>query len=272
LLDQPIGVIDSGVGGLTVAKEIMRQLPKEKIIYVGDTKRCPYGPRAEEEVLQYTWEMAHYLLRHHHIKMLVIACNTATAIALDEIKATLDIPVIGVIQPGARTAIKVTNNQHIGVIGTANTIKSEAYKEALLSLKAGLTVQSLACPMLVPFVESGTFLDHTADEVVKASLEPMKETGIDTLILGCTHYPILKEPIQRFMGSGVNIISSGDETAREASTILSYKGLLNDSKEEPVHTFYTTGQQQNFQNIAQDWFGYLPGKVETVSLEHVYQQ
>lgn len=265
-------MIDSGVGGLTVAKEIMRQLPKEKIIYVGDTKRCPYGPRAEEEVLQYTWEMAHYLLRHHHIKMLVIACNTATAIALDEIKATLDIPVIGVIQPGARTAIKVTNNQHIGVIGTANTIKSEAYKEALLSLKAGLTVQSLACPMLVSFVESGTFLDHTADEVVKVSLEPMKETGIDTLILGCTHYPILKEPIQRFMGSGVNIISSGDETAREASTILSYKGLLNDSKEEPVHTFYTTGQQQNFQNIAQDWFGYLPGKVETVSLEHVYQQ
>ncbi|MGE6629028.1 glutamate racemase [Bacillus sp. NPDC077027] len=271
MLDQPIGVLDSGVGGLTVAKEIIRQLPKEKIIYVGDTKRCPYGPRMQEEVLQYTWEMTNYLLRHHHIKMLVIACNTATAIALDEIKATLDIPVIGVIQPGARTAIKVTRNQHIGVIGTMNTIKSDAYKNALLSLKTGLTVESLACPMLVPFVESGTFLDHTADEVVKASLEPMKGKGIDTLILGCTHYPILKEPIQRFMGNDVNIISSGDETAREASTILSYQGLLNTSQEVPHHQFYTTGEQSNFQNIASDWFGYLPGSVETVSLEKTYQ-
>ncbi|MBJ7572207.1 glutamate racemase [Bacillus halotolerans] len=266
MLEQPIGVIDSGVGGLTVAKEIMRQLPKENIIYVGDTKRCPYGPRPEEEVLQYTRELTHYLLKNHHIKMLVIACNTATAIALEDIQRDVDIPVVGVIQPGARAAIKVTENQHIGVIGTENTIKSNAYEEALLALNAELKVENLACPLLVPFVESGKFLDKTADEIVKTSLSPLKDTSIDSLILGCTHYPILKDAIQRYMGEHVNIISSGDETAREVSTILSYKGLLNQSPFTPDHQFLTTGEREQFAKIADDWFGHEVGHVECISL------
>lgn len=267
MLEQPIGVIDSGVGGLTVAKEIMRQLPKENIIYVGDTKRCPYGPRPEEEVLQYTWELTNYLLENHHIKMLVIACNTATAIALDDIQRSVGIPVVGVIQPGARAAIKVTDNQHIGVIGTENTIKSNAYEEALLALNPDLKVENLACPLLVPFVESGKFLDKTADEIVKTSLYPLKDTSIDSLILGCTHYPILKEAIQRYMGEHVNIISSGDETAREVSTILSYKGLLNQSANAPDHQFLTTGVRDQFAKIADDWFGHEVGHVECISLQ-----
>lgn len=266
MLEQPIGVIDSGVGGLTVAKEIMRQLPKENIIYVGDTKRCPYGPRPEEEVLQYTRELTNYLLKNHHIKMLVIACNTATAIALEDIQRDVDIPVVGVIQPGARAAIKVTENQHIGVIGTENTIKSNAYEEALLALNAELKVENLACPLLVPFVESGKFLDKTADEIVKTSLSPLKDTSIDSLILGCTHYPILKDAIQRYMGEHVNIISSGDETAREVSTILSYKGLLNQSSFTPNHQFLTTGERDQFAKIADDWFGHEVGHVECISL------
>ncbi|MGU9503406.1 glutamate racemase [Bacillus paralicheniformis] len=267
MLDQPIGVIDSGVGGLTVAKEIMRQLPKEKIIYLGDTKRCPYGPRDRKEVLSYTWEMTNYLLSRHHIKMLVIACNTATAIALEEISREVAIPVIGVVQPGARTAIKVTENQRIGVIGTENTIKSGAYEEALLSLNGDLTVENLACPMFVPFVESGKFLDETADEIVRSSLHPLRDSSIDTLILGCTHYPILKEPIQRYMGERVNIISSGDETAREVSTILSYNGLLSKTGEPPEHLFLTTGERARFTKIANDWFGYEVKNVDSISLQ-----
>lgn len=185
--------------------------------------------------------MTDYLLENHHIKMLVIACNTATAIALEDIQRKTDIPVVGVIQPGARTAIKVTKNQHIGVIGTVNTIKSRAYEQALLGLNAELQVENTACPLLVPFVESGRFLQESAEEAVEASLEPLKGTSIDTLILGCTHYPILKDPIQNYMGEHVKIISSGDETAREVSTILSYKGLLNQSKHAPEHQFLTTG-------------------------------
>ncbi|WP_082022617.1 MULTISPECIES: glutamate racemase [Bacillus] len=267
MLEQPIGVIDSGVGGLTVAKEIMRQLPKENIIYVGDTKRCPYGPRPEEEVLQYTWELTNYLLENHHIKMLVIACNTATAIALEDIRRSVGIPVVGVIQPGARAAIKMTENQHIGVIGTENTMKSNAYEEALLALNPDLKVENLACPLLVPFVESGKFLDKTADEIVKTSLYPLKDTSIDSLILGCTHYPILKDSIQRYMGEHVNMISSGDETAREVSTILSYKGLLNQSSVVPNHQFLTTGAHDQFAKIADDWFGHGVGHVECISLQ-----
>ncbi|ATH92684.1 glutamate racemase [Bacillus glycinifermentans] len=267
MLDQPIGVIDSGVGGLTVAKEIMRQLPKENIIYLGDTKRCPYGPRDRKEVLSFTWEMTNYLLSRHHIKMLVIACNTATAIALEDISQAVGIPVIGVVQHGARAAIKVTENQRIGVIGTENTIRSGAYEKALLSLNGDLTVENVACPMFVPFVESGKFLDETADEIVRASLYPLRDSSIDTLILGCTHYPILKEPIQRYMGERVNIISSGDETAREVSTILSYNGLLNKSALSPEHQFFTTGDRERFKKIANDWFGYDVKNVNSITIE-----
>ena len=224
-MDQPIGVIDSGVGGLTVAKEIMRQLPKEKIIYLGDTKRCPYGPRDRKEVLSYTWEMTNYLLSRHHIKMLVIACNTATAIALEEISREVAIPVIGVVQPGARTAIKVTENQRIGVIGTENTIKSGAYEEALLSLNGDLTVENLACPMFVPFVESGKFLDETADEIVRTSLHPLRDSSIDTLILGCTHYPFLLPVLQKvadaYAGAGkVRFIDPAPAVARRLVQVM----------------------------------------------------
>lgn len=211
--------------------------------------------------------MTDYLLENHHIKMLVIACNTATAIALEDIQRKTDIPVVGVIQPGARTAIKVTKNQHIGVIGTVNTIKSRAYEQALLGLNAELQVENTACPLLVPFVESGRFLQESAEEAVEASLEPLKGTSIDTLILGCTHYPILKDPIQNYMGEHVKIISSGDETAREVSTILSYKGLLNQSKHAPEHQFLTTGERNGFAKIAEDWFGHEIGHVECISLQ-----
>jgi glutamate racemase len=268
-LKSPIGVIDSGVGGLTVAKEIMRQLPKEEIIYLGDTARCPYGPRPAEEVRRFTWEMTNYLLDNHHIKMLVIACNTATAIALQEIQENLDIPVIGVIFPGARTAVKVTNNDHIGVIGTINTIKSAAYETALKTLNNHLTVEGLACPKFVPLVESGEFEGEEAKLIVEESLAPFKGSDIDTLILGCTHYPILQLQIEEFMGQAVNIICSGDETAREVSTILSYKKALNQSFGKKQHLFLTTGPKQLFEKIASKWFEHPIKHVRSISFDHI---
>lgn len=198
-MKRPIGVIDSGVGGLTVAREIIRQLPNEEIIYLGDNARCPYGLRPKEEVRQFTWEMTNYLLSHD-IKMLVIACNTATALVLDEIQAELSIPVIGVVYPGARTALKVTKNNYVGVIGTVNTIESGAYEDALKSINNQIIVESLACPQFVPIVEAGEFVGQKAEHIVAESLEPLRGKEIDTLILGCTHYPLLRNTIKPILG------------------------------------------------------------------------
>ena len=269
-MQKPIGVIDSGVGGLTVAKEIMRQLPKERIIYLGDTARCPYGPRDKEEVLEFTWEMTNHLLMHHDIKMLVIACNTATAVALEEISEKLSIPVIGVIEPGARTALKVTENKHIGVIGTVGTITSGAYESALKTINSDVHVESLACPPFVPLVESGEYEGELPDQIVRETLIPILNKGIDTLILGCTHYPLLKDSIQKAVGTTTEIISSGDETAREVSTILYYKKILNKQKgKTKQHLFLTTGPKELFQKIASKLFEQTIENVETIVLEKI---
>jgi glutamate racemase len=263
---QPIGIIDSGVGGLTVAKEVMRQLPKETIYYLGDTARCPYGPRSAPEVKKFTWQMTEYLLQYD-MKMLIIACNTATAVVLDEIQTQLDIPVIGVIHPGARAAIKHTYNKKIGVLGTVGTINSGAYEEALHSLHGSLEVSPLACPKFVPLVESGEYNSATADSIVKETLASMKNTDIDTLILGCTHYPLLQSKIQDYMGDKVSVISSGDETAREISTILDYYNLLYQGVRVPEHRFFTTGSSFLFSQIASDWLNIGKVHAETIRLQ-----
>ncbi|KEK17803.1 glutamate racemase [Bacillus manliponensis] len=265
VLNRAIGVIDSGIGGLTVAKELIRQLPKERIIYVGDTARCPYGPRSREEVRQFTWEMTEYLLEKN-IKMLVIACNTATAVVLEEMKEKLPIPVVGVIHPGSRTALKVTRAHHVGVIGTIGTVKSGAYEEALKSINNRVMVESLACPPFVELVESGNFDSKLAYETVKETLEPLKETEIDTLILGCTHYPILGPVIKHVMGDDVQLISSGDETAREVSTILYHSKMLNEGEEQSDHLFLTTGEVGVFKEIASKWFGQPIENVKYITL------
>jgi glutamate racemase len=264
-LNQPIGVIDSGVGGLTVAKEIMRQLPNEQILYVGDTARCPYGPRSGEEVKKFTWQMTDFLV-NKGIKMLVIACNTATAVALEEIQNELSIPVVGVIHPGARTAIKVTKNHQIGIIGTVGTVKSNAYEFALKSINKKSKVTSLACPKFVPLVESGEVDGPLVKKVVAETLAPIKNKGLDTLILGCTHYPLLEKIIKKTMGNQVSVISSGEETAREVSTILFYNGWLTTNKDEPTHQFYTTGSKPIFKRIATNWLDTNELSVETIKL------
>lgn len=265
-MNKPIGVIDSGIGGLTVVKEILRQLPKEEVIYIGDTARCPYGPRPEDEISKYTWEMINYLI-DKKIKMLVIACNTATAVVLEEAKKKLKIPVIGVIHPGAIAALKVTKNDYVGVIGTSGTISSDAYKKTLTSINNQIKVESLACPLFVPLVEHGVFNGAQAYEVVSKSLLALKGKAIDTLILGCTHYPLLSDVIQSVMGEEIEIISSGDETAREVSALLYYKRLLYTGNRIPNHMFYTTGEEERFRKIAQGWLETKALVVTTISLK-----
>ena len=265
-MNRPIGVIDSGVGGLTVAREIMRQLPNETVVYVGDTARCPYGPRPAEEVRAFTWQMTKFLLEQD-IKMLVIACNTATAVVLDDIRKELSIPVLGVIHPGARAAIKVTKSRRIGIIGTEGTVKSAAYEKALKQINKRTYVVSLACPKFVPVVESGEYQGAVAKKIVAETLKPLKNKGLDTLILGCTHYPLLEPLIQNVMGYNVTVISSGEETAREVSTILYHNRLLNTEEEDPEHVFYTTGSKSIFSQIASDWLGIPIISVSTTKLD-----
>lgn len=250
-MNQPIGVLDSGAGGLTVVKELTRQLPNEKIIYIGDTARCPYGPRTVEEVKAFTWQMVHFLLKKD-VKMIVIACNTATAVVLDEIQSTLDIPVMGVIDPGARAARMMTQNGKIGVLGTLGTIKSKAYEEALTTIDHTVEVYPLACPRFVPLVESNEFNSDIAVRVVEETLQPLLREPIDSVILGCTHYPLLAPLIKNVLGNKVAIISSGDETAREVSAILGFQRKLA-TKAHPSHEFYTTGSPALFRVLVTEW-------------------
>ncbi|WAA11612.1 glutamate racemase [Fervidibacillus halotolerans] len=264
----PIGIIDSGVGGLTVVKEIIRQLPNESIVYIGDTARCPYGSRPKEEIMKFTIEMTKYLERFQ-IKMLIIACNTATAVALQHLRKKLSIPVLGVVHPGARAAIKGTSKNRIGVIGTEVTIGSKAYETALQSIQKRTIVYGLACPEFVPLVESGQWSGPIAEKTVENSLAPLKKKDIDTLILGCTHYPLLEPLIRDYLGDDVQIISSGEETAREASVILDHTKSLNDTNIKPKYRFFTTGCVSSFKEIARSWLCLENIDVQSINLSNV---
>ncbi|QAY68421.1 glutamate racemase [Paenibacillus protaetiae] len=253
-MQQPIAVLDSGVGGLTVVKEIMRQLPREKVVYFGDTARTPYGPRPSWEVVRFTREIVDYLLQFQP-KMIVIACNTATAVALEDIRSRVDVPVIGVINPGARAAVKRTQSGCIGVIGTQGTINSGAYDMALKEITPHVKVISEACPEFVPLVEQGNFRSEETYRTVLSSIGHLRNYPMDCLILGCTHYPFLTETIAEVMGDKVNLISSADETARDISTILHDQGKQARSELMPVHQFFCSGDAGLFKMIAQQWLG-----------------
>lgn len=263
-MERSIGVIDSGVGGLTVALELMRQLPREQLIYLGDTKRCPYGSRTEEEVRTFTWEMVNFLLQKN-IKLLVVACNTATAFTIKELKEQLNIPVIGVIHPGARAAINVSPSRNIAVIGTEGTIQSGSYVNALKQIHSDIHVYPLACPTLVPIVEKGAFSGAETEAVIEESLLALKPfQQFDTLILGCTHYPLIKQGIQSIVGEHVNIVSSSEETARETSALLDNAGLLNNHSSKEKHVFYTTGDLSVFTKMAKLIFREHDGGVPSI--------
>ncbi len=251
-MNAPIGVIDSGVGGLTVAKAIMELLPNETIYYIGDTARCPYGPRSKQEVRTFTWQMAK-ALEKMNVKMLVIACNTATAVALESLQKNMPFPVLGVINAGARAAIKKTKRNEIVVLATEGTVKSAAYELAINSLSTKAKVIPLACPTFVPLVESGEYEGQFSYDMVANGLKPLVEERFDTVILGCTHYPILQKQIEAAVGEDVHVLSSAEETARDAEAILAFNNQLRKDTTPPEHKFFASGSVPIFRSIAERW-------------------
>lgn len=252
---QAIGIIDSGVGGLTVAREIFQQLPNEKLVYVGDNARCPYGSRSADEIRSFTYQMIQFL-EQFSIKALVVACNTATAVVLEELIGESDLPIIGVIDPGARAAIASTRSGRIGIIGTETTVRSQAYVRALRRINPDLYFTSLACPAFVPLVEGQLLETEEAHRIVEESLVPLKREGIDTLILGCTHYPLLAPLIQDALGNDITLINSGEETAMGLSGLLTLHDLhAAPSAESAQHRFFTSGDPQVFKEIGEQWLG-----------------
>lgn len=249
---KPIGVIDSGVGGLTVVKEMLNMLPNESILYLGDDLRCPYGSRSTEEVLTFTVEMV-TKLAEMDIKMLVIACNTATAVALDTIRNLFSFPVIGVVVPGARAAVTNSKTKHIAVLGTARTIDSRAYDEEILRQAPDAVVYPLACPDFVPIVESGQYRSKSARITINKTVQKLADKDFDTAILGCTHYPLLEGHIQSCLPEHVQIISSAVETVRDVDAELTNHGIKNVETDVPQSIYYTTGPRESFEAIVKDW-------------------
>ncbi len=236
---RPIGMFDSGVGGLTVARSTIDLLPHEDLIYFGDNARCPYGPRPPDQIRSFAFEIMDMLVAQD-VKMLVIACNSASSAALVDARERYDLPIVSVIEPGTRAAIAATRNRRIGLIGTDATVRSGAYDRAVDETRANVTLVSQACPRFVEFVEQG---DTTSDELVKVAeeyLQPLKEQDVDTLLLACTHYPLLTGVIQYVMGEGVLLISSAEVTANEVFARLKDDDLLNPSQETGSHRFITS--------------------------------
>ena len=251
--ESAIGVFDSGIGGLTVLQKIIETLPKENTVYLGDTARAPYGTKSVETVLRYSFENTEFLVQKG-VKAVVVACNTSTAIALTQLRDSLSIPVIGVIEPGVRRAIKSTKNKKVGVIGTEATIQSGAYTRALKEADGGVEVYSRACPLFVPLVEEGWTDNDVVEMTVKAYLGSLKQSGIDALILGCTHYPLLKKAIREFIGSGVRLVDSAEEKAREVENTLK-TAVLTRRTGEGIHSFFVTDAPDRFIEVGRRFLG-----------------
>ncbi len=263
--NSPIGVFDSGIGGLTVLKEIFRALPAESTIYLGDTARVPYGIRSHETVMRYSFENTQFLVSKG-IKLMVIACNTASSISLDAIKKTVPIPVIGVIEPGASAAVEGTRNKRIGIIGTEATVRSSAYKKAIKAVDSSAEVFGLPCPLFVPLVEEGWTEGEIAMVIAEKYLDEMKGRGIDTLVLGCTHYPLLKSVISKVMGSDIRLIDSAVETTKKISEILRSEGLERKSKAKPLREFYVTDSPERFVKVGERFLGQKIEHIKKIDL------
>jgi glutamate racemase len=288
IADLPIGVFDSGIGGLTVVREIIRQLPQEAIIYFGDTLRCPYGPRPLPEIRDFARQISCWLA-HQGVKLMVIACNSATAAALETIQQQSSVPVIGVVEPGARAAVRATTARRVGVIGTVATIESGIYSRAIRSLDAGITTFSATTPRFVEIVEQGLRLDRNPIEDIMAKtssiyirpafadiardyLKPLRRCKIDTLVLGCTHYPLLKPLIAQVVGNDVEIISSAEETARDVAETLERRGQAASAGASPRHRFITTAADPTeFAQLGSAIIAQPIAAPETVSIEQLVQ-
>lgn len=266
--DAPVGVFDSGVGGLTVAREIMRNLPSEKIVYFGDTARVPYGSKSKETVIRYSRQIIRFL-QEQQVKAIVVACNTASAFALDTVRTEFDIPIIGVIESGAKVAAARTRNKRVGIIGTVGTVGSGIHAQYLKKLDPEITVFGKACPLFVPLVEEGWLHDPVTVEVASRYLKELQDKDVDTLILGCTHYPLIRSTIRQVMGEEVCLVNPAYETALELGKLLEEQGLSStgtEQKEFP-YRFYVSDLADEFKEFANSILPYDVEMTKKIDIE-----
>ncbi len=264
-MQKAIGIFDSGIGGLTVLKEIIGRLPDEHTVYLGDTARVPYGIRSPETVTRYSFENTRFLFSRG-IKLLVVACNTVSSISIEAIKKSVDVPVVGVIEPGARAAVSSTRNRKIGIIGTSATIKSGAYARAIQAIDSSVEVFGLPCPLFVPLVEEGWTEGIIAEMIAEKYLKDIKGTGLDTLVLGCTHYPLLKDVISKIMGEKVRLIDSAIETARAIENVLAASSLKRAEAGIGLHAFYVTDSPDKFVDVGERFLGKKIDSIKKIEL------
>ncbi len=267
----PIGVFDSGVGGLTVAREIMRQIPGERIIYFGDTARVPYGSKSRDTIIRFSRQIVNFLMTKE-VKAVVVACNTASSLALETLQPEMDIPVIGVVIPGAKVAAESTSNGKIGVIATESTIDSGLYTRVIREFRPDAEVYGKACPLFVPLVEEGWLKDPVTVEVAKRYLDLLLETGIDTLVMGCTHYPLLRDTLAQVLGEQVMLVNPAYETARELKRLLEAEGILNDGPlpaddAEDRYRFYVSDAASKFREFANTILPFGVDRAKLIEIE-----
>ena len=252
--NRPIGVFDSGLGGLTAIKQLIRFLPKEDIIYLGDTARLPYGNKSKRTIIKFSTQNTLYLLRFN-VKLIVIACNTSSSFALNALKKNYKIPIIGVIEPGVRKALELTGNKRIGVIGTNATIGSNAYQKRILKADSSIKIFAQSCPLFVPLVEEGWLEEKATSNIIRKYLAPLKNKGIDTLILGCTHYPLLKSSIKKIMGPAVKLVDSAREVALSAKQLLDEKDIASGQNRKGEIKFFLTDEPCRFKAVGEKFLG-----------------
>lgn len=264
----PIGVFDSGVGGLTVAREIMRNLPMEKIIYFGDTARVPYGSKSRDTVIRYSRQIVRFL-REQQVKAIVVACNTASALALSTLEKESDIPIIGVVKPGARVAIETTKKKRVGVIATEATINSHLYRELIRQMDPEITVVGRPCPLFVPLVEEGWLHDSVTETVARRYLKDLQDQDIDTLILGCTHYPLLRSLIGEIMGEQVTLVNPAYETSLALKRLLEAGGMMNPgtARSEFPYRFFVSDAAEKFKHFANSILPFDVNMTEQINIE-----
>lgn len=266
--EAPVGVFDSGVGGLTVVREIIRQLPEENIVYFGDTARVPYGSKSQKTIIRFSEQIIRFL-ESRQVKAIVIACNTASALALEAVQDEFDVPILGVVFPGARAAVKATRNKKIGVVGTDATVLSGMYTRIIQRMDPGIQVIEKACPLFVPLVEEG-FKEHAVtQEIIEYYLEPLRKTDIDAMILGCTHYPLLRSKIRAYMGENIQIVNPAYETAMDLKQLLRERGMDNNRADghDSRYEFYVSDMAEKFRQFANTVMPFDVPETNVVNIE-----
>ena len=264
----PIGIFDSGVGGLTVMREVVKQLPCERIVYFGDTARVPYGSKSAKTIIHFSEQIIRFL-KTKEVKAIVIACNTASALALDAVRDEFDIPIIGVVVPGARAAVSMSENKKVGVIGTEATVLSGMYTKVIHSMEPDMQVKEKACPLFVPLVEEGLRDHKVMGEIIEYYLESLKESDIDSIILGCTHYPLIRHSISRYLGESIKIVNPAYEAAKDLKNLLEEKDIANDeTKTEGLqYQFYVSDEAEKFRNFANTVMPFEINSTNVINIE-----